>query len=153
MATPATRAEAGNRAGRPSPGVAGRGARKLPRPAVLPLFRVALAAHAIPPRWSIAEQVVTLPAVDAEQACLFAVRMAHADASVPPWRPCVRASMAHATAEPVEGPKVAPLPARRAETQLSLLDPLDSDIGAPLPLSVAPRQGHDATAAELETAA
>jgi hypothetical protein len=86
------------------------------------MFRVALAAHVVPPRWPIPAQALELPAVGAEHACLLAVRNAHAEAGVPPWRPCVRASLAFATAERVNAPKVAPLPARRPETQLSLLD-------------------------------
>jgi len=86
------------------------------------MWRVQLAAHAVPPRWHVPAQTVELPAVDAEQACGFAISMAHAAAGVPPWKPCVRASLAFASVERARNPKVAALPARRPETQLSLAD-------------------------------
>jgi len=66
----------------------------------LPLrtWRVQIAAHDVPPRWRIPAQTVRLPADSADDARLFAVRTAHRAAGVPPWRPCVRESMRHATA-------------------------------------------------------
>lgn len=85
------------------------------------MWRARLAAHDCA-RWPIPAQAVTVPAVSEDDACRFAVRFAHAAAGVPPWRPCVRLSLAFATAERVDGPKVAALPARRAASQLSLAD-------------------------------
>jgi hypothetical protein len=62
-------------------------------------WKVRIAAHAVPPRWLIPSQTVRLPAPDAEDACLRAVRWAHADADVPPMRSLLRRSLQHATAK------------------------------------------------------
>jgi hypothetical protein len=66
----------------------------------LPLrtYRVTLGAHRVE-RWEIPAQTIEVPAAHAEHACETAVRSLHRAAVVPPWRPCLRASLAHAVAE------------------------------------------------------
>lgn len=67
------------------------------RPKLPPTWRIEVAEHEVA-RWRIPAQAYKLPAVDAEQACGFAVRHAHAAVGVPPWRPYVAESLAYATA-------------------------------------------------------
>jgi len=64
-----------------------------------PLWNVVIRAHAVQPRWQVVTQRLTLPAADADHACLLAVRAAHARLSIPPWKPLVRESLAYASAE------------------------------------------------------
>jgi hypothetical protein len=83
-----------------------------------PLWRVAVREHTVA-RWRVPAREVTLPAVSAEGACERVVLWAHSDAGVPPWRPYVRESMTHATAEPPEA-TVHKLPARGEQLRLRL---------------------------------
>ncbi len=50
------------------------------------------------------------------------IRWCHADAGLPPMAICVRASLPYTSAERGSGPKMAVLPARRADTQVSQAD-------------------------------
>jgi hypothetical protein len=61
-----------------------------------PGWRVRIAAHAID-RYAIPEQTLTVCAHGEHDARLAAVRASHRRASLPPWRPYVRESMAFAT--------------------------------------------------------
>src|SRR2546428_118972 len=67
------------------------------------MYHVELAAHDLPPRWRIPARTVELPAADVEDAARQVIRWAHSDAGAPPWRPLVRASLAFASARPVDG--------------------------------------------------
>jgi hypothetical protein len=60
-------------------------------------FRIQISAHDVE-RWAIPATSVEIPAADAGHARLIAVRMAHSAAGVPPWLPCVRASLKFARA-------------------------------------------------------
>jgi len=59
-----------------------------PRPA--PAWRVAIEAHDLHGRWTIAEQVVEVRAVDDVHARIAASRQVHVAAGCPPWRPLLR---------------------------------------------------------------
>jgi hypothetical protein len=50
-------------------------------------------------RYAIAAQTVAVRAYDAAEACVSAVGDAHRHAGVPPWRPAMRESLAHARVE------------------------------------------------------
>lgn len=64
----------------------------------VPLWRVHVEGHAIAPRYVVAELAFTTPAVSERQALELGVEEAHRRAGVPPWGPCRRASLEHATA-------------------------------------------------------
>ena len=64
----------------------------------------------MPPRWRIEARTITVAEGTAHDACRLAVRWAHRDAGVPPWRGCLRRSLAYATATPLE-PELMPAPA------------------------------------------
>jgi hypothetical protein len=66
----------------------------------LPSYRVAIKAHEVE-RWRIPASEVEVPAASPKHARLIVVRAAHAAVGVPPWKPCVRASLAHTSAEVV----------------------------------------------------
>ncbi|HTA33000.1 MAG TPA: hypothetical protein VK721_06195 [Solirubrobacteraceae bacterium] len=65
-----------------------------------------IAAHSLAGRWLIAARTVTVPAIDADDARRFAVRLAHAEAHVAPWKTMVRESLGHTHAERI-GEKAA----------------------------------------------
>jgi len=69
--------------------------RRKPRP----VFTVTVREHCLAGRWPIPATQLELYAADAEQARRIAVRMLHCSARVPPWKPCVRESLTHTTAE------------------------------------------------------
>ncbi len=52
----------------------------------LPLWQVTIEAHTIG-RYDVPAQRVNVPASTREIACAVAVKWAHADAHVPPWKP------------------------------------------------------------------
>lgn len=66
-----------------------------------PVYAVVIGRHVVG-RWLLPEARFELRAVDQAHAELLAVREAHRQAGVPPWRPFLRESMRHAAAEPVE---------------------------------------------------
>jgi hypothetical protein len=71
--------------------------RQHPRPP-LAMFAVKVEAHELEGgRYLIPASRVRLPAANETHARLLAVRMAHAAAGLPCWRPLVRESMTHAT--------------------------------------------------------
>jgi hypothetical protein len=64
------------------------------------MYAVTIAAHELADgRYEIPARTVRLPAANAAHAKLLAVAEAHA--GLPRWRPLVRASLEHTTAEPV----------------------------------------------------
>ena len=63
-------------------------------------FRVAVAAHSIPPRWSIEEHERVVYERDERAARTHGVRSAHIEAGVPPLRSLMRLSWPYVTAEP-----------------------------------------------------
>jgi hypothetical protein len=65
------------------------GARELRRPRPAPAWRVQVEAHEVD-RWSIAEQVVKVRAINATQARIEAARQVARAAGMPPWRPLLR---------------------------------------------------------------
>lgn len=67
----------------------------------LPTWRVTIAAHEVPPRWSIPATVCEVGASTAEIACGVCLRFAHSDAGVPPLRSLLAVSRAHVHAERV----------------------------------------------------
>lgn len=71
------------------------------------LWRVAIRAHEIPPRWSVPKCVYELGSGSSEYAANRAVKWAHSDAGVPPLRSLVALSLEHVTitrvAREVEG--------------------------------------------------
>lgn len=71
-----------------------------PRPRVpLPVYCVRVDPHAIPPRWTIPKHTIKLVATGTRDARLCAIRWAHTDAGVPPWRPLIRVSWPHTSAK------------------------------------------------------
>jgi hypothetical protein len=50
-------------------------------------------------RWRIGHAVLTVAAVDEQDAVDFATTLLHAEAGVPPWRPLRRETAVHAHAE------------------------------------------------------
>jgi hypothetical protein len=83
------------------------------RPPTGPVWRVAIEAHDVPPRWRIEAQVVEVRAIDVAHARTNGIREAHRRAELPPYKPLLRTSWPHATAEPVEAASL-PVPARLA---------------------------------------
>lgn len=74
----------------------------------LPLWRVTVNAHELADgRYRIPAVTVDVGAESAEAACGFVVRCAHRDVGVPPWKPCVRASIEYARAWRVSSEEVA----------------------------------------------
>jgi hypothetical protein len=69
----------------------------------LRVFRVTVAAHRVE-RWDIPASTGKLPAADESHACEIAVRNLHREAGVPPWHPCIRQSLRHATAVRARSP-------------------------------------------------
>jgi hypothetical protein len=65
----------------------------------LATWRVVVEAHRVE-RWNVPAHTVTVAAVSAQQAAEIVVRVLQCDAGLPPWRPFVRASLAHAAASP-----------------------------------------------------
>ena len=63
-------------------------------------FRVTIAEHEIPPRWTIPAAVIEVYALSAEQARIQAIRDAHVQQAVPPLRSLRRLSWPHVSAEP-----------------------------------------------------
>jgi hypothetical protein len=63
-----------------------------------PLYRVQLERHRVD-RWIIPAHTAIVPAPDERFACEQVIRWAHADAGAPPWKPFIRRSLKHATAE------------------------------------------------------
>lgn len=83
-------------------GVVSAEARTPPR-RVLRVFRVTVDAHRVE-RWEIPASTGKLAAASAAHACEIAVGILHRDAGVPPWHPCLRASLQHATAVETRSP-------------------------------------------------
>lgn len=67
------------------------------------MHRARIAGHRVG-RWIIAPCEIEVPAVSIDHARRLVVAEAHRRANVPPWRPFVRESLRHATAEPVIAP-------------------------------------------------
>jgi hypothetical protein len=63
----------------------------------LQMWRVVVDAHRVE-RWEIPASTVEVPAAHAEHAGEVAVRALHRSTGLPPWRPYLRASLAHAVA-------------------------------------------------------
>jgi hypothetical protein len=82
--------------------------RKRTRPAHghprLPMYRVTIEAHDIPPRWRVPAQTIEVGASTAEIACRAVVRFAHRDAGVPPLRSMLALSLEHTIAKPARSP-------------------------------------------------
>jgi hypothetical protein len=74
--------------------------REHPRRLPVPMYRVDIEAHQVA-RWEIPASSVNTPAASVEQARTIAVGIAHHAANVPPWKPCVRVSLAYATAREI----------------------------------------------------
>jgi hypothetical protein len=66
-------------------------------------FRVAVAAHSIPPRWSILEHERVVYERDERAARTHGVRSAHVEADVPPLRSLMRLSWPYTSAEAEAG--------------------------------------------------
>jgi len=79
--------------------------KRTPKPP--PLWNVVIAAHKVLPRWHVASQHLTLPAVDEDHARLLAVRSAHAELSIPLCKPLLRESLSYTSAELVTPEPVA----------------------------------------------
>ncbi len=67
-----------------------------------PMHRVTIEAHTVG-RWPIEARTFELPAVDAYDAILRALRWAHANAGAPCWRALLRQSYPFATAKRADG--------------------------------------------------
>lgn len=74
--------------------------RVLPAPR-MPMWRVTIAAHDVPPRWYVPARVVELGSYTAGGARDQALRWAHIDAGVPALRSLLRLSVEHARVEPM----------------------------------------------------
>jgi hypothetical protein len=74
------------------------------RPKPAPMWRARVTSHRVE-RWIVPACQVEIPAVSAENACELVVLESHRRAKVPlpPWRPFIRQSLPHASAEPLEG--------------------------------------------------
>jgi hypothetical protein len=68
-----------------------------------PLYRCRCSAHRLG-HGIVPTVEVVLPAVSVAHVRELVVREAHRRAAVPPWRPYLRASLAHATAAPLSEP-------------------------------------------------
>jgi hypothetical protein len=69
----------------------------------LRVWRVIVAPHQVE-RWEIPATTARVVAADATHACEITVRNLHRDIGVPPWRPCLRRSLEHATATQTRSP-------------------------------------------------
>jgi hypothetical protein len=85
----------------------------------LPLFKVVVAKHAVAPRWVIPDRRFTIPAYDCAGACRTAVRWSHADAKVPPWRPCVERTLMFTNAVPAQRPPEHATPERFEQLRIA----------------------------------
>lgn len=65
---------------------------------VLPMWRVTIAAHDVPPRWHVPARTTLTGSPTAEMACRFAAQEAHRDAGVPPMRSLLRQTLPHVKA-------------------------------------------------------
>jgi hypothetical protein len=83
--------------------MAGMSTTQRPRRPALRVFRVTIAAHRVE-RWDLPAYTTKLPAADVAHALELAVSNLHHAAGVPPWRPCIRQSLKHATAMPARSP-------------------------------------------------
>lgn len=63
-----------------------------------PAWRVTVAAHDVPPRWSVPAQVVKVYAPDETTARVLAVQSVARDADLPPWKPALRVVYRHTAA-------------------------------------------------------
>ena len=68
-----------------------------------PTYRVEIQEH-VCSRWIIPSQQTTVVGTDEEDACLFAVRLAHSALSMPPWKPLRRISLEYASATRTDSP-------------------------------------------------
>ena len=59
-----------------------------------PMWEVRIAAHDVAPRFRVPARTFTLGGSH-QHAKLRAIQWAHADAGVPPWKPCIRESWPH----------------------------------------------------------
>ncbi|HME02088.1 MAG TPA: hypothetical protein VKG38_03535 [Solirubrobacteraceae bacterium] len=92
------------------------------RPELPPLWKVKIARHAVMQRWIIRAQSCKLPAPSFDYACTQVIRWAHADAGIPPWKPCVRESLAHTTATRLGAASVTTTAGNPSTAQLVLFD-------------------------------
>jgi hypothetical protein len=76
--------------------------RKRPRPAPerwpQQMWKVAIAEHHVPPRWDVPPRTVEVAAPTAQAACVIAVKWAHIDADIPPFRSMLAVSLGHTSA-------------------------------------------------------
>lgn len=77
--------------------------RRAPDRRPLPMWRVSISEHDVPPRWHIPASTVTLSAVSAKAACCQVVRWFHRDVGVPALRSLLAVSLVHAHAERMGG--------------------------------------------------
>ena len=85
-----------------------------------PLWRVRLDRHSVPPRYLVPARSATVPPADEDHAREIVMRVAHRDAGVAPWRPCIARSLTFTSAKRTDAvPSVAVVP---AHAQLALRD-------------------------------
>ena len=92
--------------------------RRLP----LPMYRVRMIAHDVPPRWRIKAQTTELSAPNADFACDRAVKWVHANAHVPPMRRFIRHSLEFTTATRMGEATVSTIATKPANDQLALFE-------------------------------
>jgi hypothetical protein len=79
----------------------------------LTMWRVRVSRHACS-RWIVPASVSKLPAPDARSARLFVLRTAHARLDMPCWRPLIRRSWPHSSAERIGAQALVPPAERRS---------------------------------------
>lgn len=68
----------------------------------MPMWRVTITAHDVPPRWHVPASIVEMGSPTADLARYFAVQRAHIDADVPAMRSLLALSLRHARADKIE---------------------------------------------------